>query len=347
MSGIVAVHCGAGHHSKTRHNEYRRVCRKACLKGIQILRNGGSATEAVQASIIVLENDPITNAGFGSNLTTQGIVECDASVMDGQTLSFGGCGAIRKLKNPITLAYELCNKQSTCLPLGLIPPSLLVGSGGLQYAKELGLKIVNNKQLVTQKAARQLKKYQKVLNCPSNVSLDTVGAVCLDTLGNVAAGCSSGGLLLKKPGRVGQAAIFGSGCWADSFAKDVEASVAVSTTGCGEHLVQTQLAKEVATDLKHSSFPTVDLHNTMKEKFLKSKFLRHHTQKMGGVLCIQIEHDKKEASLLWGHSTESMVVGSMKMTDDKPKSMISFLPEHARVGQSVSVNGNFFYIGND
>lgn len=347
MSGIIAVHCGAGYHSKKLHKEYRKVCRRACLRGIQVLRAGGSATKAVQASIIVLENHPITNAGYGSNLTTQGIVECDASVMDGETLSFGGCGALRKVKNPITLAYELCNKQLESLPLGLIPPSLLVGSGALQHAKDIGLKVVSNKELVSEKASKQLKKYKKVLDSQENVLLDTVGAVCVDNLGNVAAGCSSGGILLKKPGRVGQAALFGSGCWADSFSKDLEMSVAVSTTGCGEHLVQTQLAKEIANDLRISVSPTTDLHKTMTDKFLNSKFLRNHKQKMGGALAIHIEPHKKEVSLLWGHSTESMGVGFMKVTDEKPKSMISVLPSDVKTGQSISVNGNFFYIGND
>lgn len=347
MSGIIAVHCGAGYHSKKLHKEYRRVCRRACLRGIQVLRKGGNAMEAVKAAIVTLENDPITNAGYGSNLTTQGIVECDASVMDGKNLSFGGCGAIRRVKNPITLACELCIKQLDSLPLGLIPPSLLVGSGGLQHAREAGLTIVSNKKLVTEKASKQLKKYQTVINSQENVLFDTVGAVCLDNSGNVAAGCSSGGILLKKPGRVGQAALYGSGCWADSFAKDSESSIAVSTTGCGEHLVQTQLAREIASDLKNSLSPTLDLHKTMTDKFLKSRFLRNHEQKMGGALAIHIEHLKKEVSLLWGHSTESMGVGFMKVSDDKPKSMISILPENVRTGQTISVNGSFFYIGSE
>lgn len=347
MTGIVAVHCGAGHHSKKLHKEYRRVCRRACLTGIQTLRAGGSAAEAVKASIIVLENTPITNAGYGSNLTTQGFVECDASLMDGKTLSFGGCGAVRKVKNPITLAYELCNKQSASLPLGLIPPSLLVGSGGLHHAKEIGLETVSNKKLISKKALKQLKKYQDVLNTQENLLLDTVGAVCLDNSGEVAAGCSSGGILLKKPGRVGQAALYGSGCWADSFAKDYEASIAVSTTGCGEHLVQTQLAREIANDLKSGVSPTINLHKTMTDKFLNSRYLRNHRQKMGGALVIHVEPFKKEASLLWGHSTESMGVSFMKITDTKPKSMISVLPENVKIGQTISVNGNFFYIGNE
>ncbi|KAJ8968009.1 hypothetical protein NQ314_002543 [Rhamnusium bicolor] len=321
MTGIIAVHCGAGHHSAKFHKEYNKLCKKACRRGVDILQQGGNALEAVKAAVIVLENDPLTNAGYGSNLTTDGIVEGDASIMDGKTLSFGGCGAVKKLKNPITLAYDLCIKQSETLPLGLIPPSLLVGPGGLQHAKNAGLKIVSNKKLVSEKAIRQYSKYKVMLELHEDSELlDTVGAICIDDTGHVASACSSGGLLLKRPGRVGQAALYGSGSWADSFEKDSEHSVAVCTTGCGEHLVQTQLAKGIADDLKNSSCPTTDLHKTMTDKFLNSRYLRNVKQKMGGALVLHVNLNG-EVSLLWGHSTESMGVGYMKTTDEKPKVM--------------------------
>lgn len=95
--------------------------------------------------------------------------------------------------------------------------------------------------------------------------------------------------------------------------------MAVSTTGCGEHLVQTQLAKEIAIDLKHTTCPARDLFNTMTDKFLKSRYLRNVDLKMGGALVLHINNENREASLLWGHSTETMGVGYMKTTDRKPK----------------------------
>ncbi|KAJ8965736.1 hypothetical protein NQ317_003865 [Molorchus minor] len=313
----------------------KKLCKKACRKGAEIIRRGGSALDAVKAAVIVLENDPLTNAGFGSNLTTEAFVEGDASIMDGKTLTFGGCGAIKKLKNPITLAHDLCIKQSETLPLGLVPPSLLVGVGGLQHARKAGLKVVSNKRLVSEKATRQFSKYKLMLDMheKNETLLDTVGAICIDDTGHVASACSSG--------RVGQAALYGSGTWADSFENNVESSVAVSTTGCGEHLVQTQLAKEIADNLKNSTCPTTDLHNIMTEKFLKSRYLRNVKQKMGGALVLHINLDG-EVSLLWGHSTESMGVGYMKVSDDKPKSMISILPKCVQAGQAVNVGGAYF-----
>lgn len=227
----------------------------------------------------------MTNAGCGSNLTMQGIVETDASVMDGTTLNYGGCGAVRKVKNPIELAYDICIKQRTKLPLGLIPPSLLVGKGALEHAKAAGIKIVPNKQLITPKTLRQHKKYKTLVSSSTSSRLDTVGAVCIDNSGHIASAASSGmlyyiscktnlkhfiiegGILLKRPGRVGQGALYGSGVWADSFDAD-DPAVAVCTTGCGEYLMQTLLAKEIANDLKNSTFPTTELHTCMTEKFL-------------------------------------------------------------------------------
>lgn len=144
---------------------------------------------------LVLENDPLTNAGFGSNLTLQGYVEGDASIMNGKTLIYGGCGAVRKVKNPIELAYDICIKQSDDLPLGLVPPSLLVGAGGMHHARQVGLRIVNNKALISPKAFRQYYKYKKLFDLQEQLTfdiLDTVGAVCVDDTGHVASACSSG-----------------------------------------------------------------------------------------------------------------------------------------------------------
>ncbi|XP_071051623.1 threonine aspartase 1 isoform X2 [Onthophagus taurus] len=346
MTTFIAVHCG--HHNEKNHPKYNKLAKKACRAGIKILKDGGSALDAVKAAVTVLENDPLTNAGFGSNLTTNGCVEGDASIMDGSTLFYGGCGAVQQVKNPIELAHNLCLKQSETLPMGLIPPSLLVADGAQDHAKREGLKTCLNKELISPKALKQFYKYKKLIDEHENTldqdgeRMDTVGAVCIDNLGRVASGCSSGGLIMKRPGRVGQAALYASGVWADSFNRD-EPSVAVCTTGCGEHLVQTQLAKEIGVNIKYCGCPTTELYKIMTEKFLKSRFLHNVKQKNGGALVLHLSKNG-ECSILWAHSTESMSVAYMKSTDNQPKSTISQLPDHVEVGSTVNVSGNHFFL---
>ncbi|GJQ74419.1 hypothetical protein Trydic_g21289 [Trypoxylus dichotomus] len=326
MTGFIAVHCGAGQHTEKNYSKYNKLSRQACRAGMQILKNGGSALEAVKAAVIVLEDDPLTNAGHGSNLTTSGVVEADASIMDGKTLLYGGCGAVQKVKNPIALAHNL------------------LGDGAYLHAKTAGIKTIPYKELISPKALKQFKKYKKLLDAQCmNDRMDTVGAVCIDDTGHVASGCSSGGLLMKRPGRVGQAALYASGVWADSFNSDQESSVAVCTTGCGEHLVQTQLAKEIGIDLKNCTCPTTQLCNTITEKFLKSRYLSNVQQKLGGALVLYFSKTG-EGAILWGHTTESMSVGYMRSTDQRAKSMISHLPKDIQPGTSVNIGGTHFYI---
>lgn len=355
-----------------------------------ILKSEGTALNAAKAAVKILEDDPLSNAGFGSNLTQDGFVECDASIMDGRTLQFGGCGAIKKVKNPIELAHEICTSQSETQPLGLIPPTVLVGHGGFKYAQAKGIRTVSNSDLVTGTTQRKHRKYKQILeaqqkfnNALTNVlngairgsneeddeqeqeqealsevdelelpgRMDTVGAVCVDVFGNVAAACSSGGILLKMSGRVGSAALFGSGVWADSttnFYTEApdnpnEAAIAVSTTGCGEHLILTQLAREIASDIKNCTCPILTLHNTMTDKFLKSKHLRKISQKQGGALVLHVSRNA-EISILWGHSTETMSLGYMMTSDKKPKAIISRLPQDVAVGTAINVGGSHYII---
>ncbi|KAM6082464.1 LOW QUALITY PROTEIN: threonine aspartase 1 [Chlamydotis macqueenii] len=189
------------------------------------------------------------------------------------------------------------------------------------------------------------------LYSPENDSgtLDTVGAVVVDQEGNVAAAVSSGGLALKHPGRVGQAALYGCGCWAENTGAHTPYSTAVSTSGCGEHLVRTILARECSCALQ-----TEDAHQalleTMQNKFIGSPFLANEDGVLGGVIVLRTcrcsaepESSQEKPTLLveflWSHTTESMCVGYMSAQDGKAKTHISRLPPGAVAGQSVAIEG--------
>ncbi|KAM6404640.1 LOW QUALITY PROTEIN: threonine aspartase 1 [Pluvialis apricaria] len=196
------------------------------------------------------------------------------------------------------------------------------------------------------KGGDQIKLYS-----PENDSgtLDTVGAVVVDQEGNVAAAVSSGGLALKHPGRVGQAALYGCGCWAENTGAHTPYSTAVSTSGCGEHLVRTILARECSCALQ-----TEDAHQalleTMQNKFIGSPFLANEDGVLGGVIVLRScrcsaerESSQEKPTLLveflWSHTTESMCVGYMSAQDGKAKTHISRLPPGAVAGQSVAIEG--------
>ncbi|XP_042669730.1 threonine aspartase 1 isoform X3 [Centrocercus urophasianus] len=169
-------------------------------------------------------------------------------------------------------------------------------------------------------------------------TLDTVGAVVVDQEGNVAAAVSSGGLALKHPGRVGQAALYGCGCWAENTGAHTPYSTAVSTSGCGEHLVRTILARECSCALQ-----TEDAHQalleTMQNKFIGSPFLASEDGVLGGVIVLRSCRCSAEPELsqekptllvefLWSHTTESMCVGYMSAQDGKAKKWCNCWLEH-------------------
>lgn len=187
---------------------------------------------AVTTAVKCLENSPLTNAGFGSNLSWEGNVECDASVMNGNTLQYGACGAVTCLKNPIELASIICRKLDEKLALGRIPPCLLVGSGAAisrsnskiicnlivywkiftgaeKWATHVGIPHINPNSLISDEAKtcyNSLKNKQSLYETliGNEISpLDTVGAIFVDANGFCTAASSSGGIALKSLGRIG------------------------------------------------------------------------------------------------------------------------------------------------
>lgn len=169
--------------------------------------------DACEAAIMRLENSGNTNAGFGSNLSWDGHVQCDASIMNGSNLHFGACTNVSTVRNPIQLARKLCDGQSKMLSMERLPPMVMAGTGAELYAEEIGCTMIDSNALISSKAKFSYNHYKTKISNAMEINtmegagsttqvarLDTVGAVCVDAAGNSAAGCSSGGLLLKLSG---------------------------------------------------------------------------------------------------------------------------------------------------
>lgn len=240
---------------------------QACKKAAGILEHDENALlDAIEQAIMVLERHPTTNAGHGSNLTMDGTVECDASIMDGSG-SFGAVGAVPGIHYPIQAAKKLAVDSKTPLPHGLIRPMMLVGDAARCWAINNGIEAESNPERAkelhkTAHSERKYKRYmdiihqankgaeankrQKILDNYNNDDffLDTVGCVVVNTRGHVAAGVSSGGIWMKTPGRVGEAALYGAGCWAQD---DDSRGVAVSVSGAGEYIMKNLVGRGVAS----------------------------------------------------------------------------------------------------
>lgn len=338
------------------------------LQAMKMLKTGASAAEAVSRAIEVLEDSTLTNAGTGSSLTLQGTVECDASIMEGRHLTFGAVGALTGIKNPIRVAKKLVDEQlKGPLSLGRIPPCTMVGPGATTWAVEHGIMTVPKEHLMSElsqttyeshkrrlqdaeerrqsKRLKHLNRTNEILEevtvepiCEADNGVqDTVGAVCVDMKGHMAAGASSGGISLKQPGRLGPAAMFGAGCWA----QDGEPGVAIATSGTGEHIMSTLLARECGRSLRNIPMATEALHSVFTKEFLDSEHLQNTEFKYGGALALKFEpfdDGRRCLELLWGHTTDSMSLGYMSDTS-KPKAFISRLPPDKEAGKTFTLGG--------
>ena len=240
---------------------HERGIAAALAAGYAELAKGGTAVDAVEAAVSVMEDDETFDAGRGSFLTRDGRVQMDALVMEGATLRTGGVACVERLRNPI---------QAARLVLEQSPHVYFVGTGAERFARQHGMALCENTDLIVPRERERLMEFQRAeldgavdttfsgetleqaadralpaevrpflldgLD-PTGHSHDTVGAVALDEHGNVAAGTSTGGTLSKAPGRVGDSSLIGCGCYADNE------SAAVSLTGWGEPIMKLVLGK--------------------------------------------------------------------------------------------------------
>ncbi|KAJ5817803.1 hypothetical protein N7447_007811 [Penicillium robsamsonii] len=152
----IFIHAGAGFHSHENEHKHLKACEVASLKAMAFLKGGGTAVDAVEAALMVLEDNPITNAGFGSNLNAKGVVEGDASIVDHHGLS-GAAGAVPNIKNPIMLARKIYDKSNVQMGMSRVPPNFLVGEGAKDFAWENGMVIIPSEALISPVA---LERYQ-------------------------------------------------------------------------------------------------------------------------------------------------------------------------------------------
>lgn len=251
--GIV-IHGGAGtilkeNMSDSLEEAYREKLEEAIRTGHEILANGGTAIEAVQRTINVMEDSPLFNAGKGAVFTNAGTNELDASIMDGETLNAGAVAGVTTIKNPINLAYEVMENSEHVL---------LAGKGAETFAKEQEIEIVDPQYFFTEnryKSLQRIKEKEKTEQGDGKTAFadpfikdtkfGTVGCAALDKNGNLAAGTSTGGMTNKRWGRIGDAPIIGAGTYANN------ATCAVSGTGWGEFFIRGMVAYDISALMEY------------------------------------------------------------------------------------------------
>jgi beta-aspartyl-peptidase (threonine type) len=258
----------------------------ALAAGWRVLERGGTALDAVEEAVVIMEDDETFDAGRGSFLNRDGKVQLDALIMDGSTLRTGGVGCVERLRNPVRAARKILSES---------PHVYFVAEGAEQFAAEHGIALCKNEDLIIPREVERLRQYQAAqadakqagskpdgndLFVPADhdpaISHDTVGAVALDRNGNIAAATSTGGTLNKAPGRLGDSSLIGCGCYANNE------SAAVSTTGWGEPIMKLVLAKWTADRIQAGNLPEWSAQEAMN--YLKQRLNGH-----GGIIVLNPE----------------------------------------------------------
>ncbi len=273
----IVVHGGAGNITPQNlpdSQQYKAALDTALNIGYKILKEGGSSIDAVEAVVAYLENNPLFNAGRGAVYNANGNVELDASIMNGKTLRAGAVAGVTNIKNPIKAARRVMEKTEHVL---------LIGNGASEFAKNEGLTIVKNEYFKTPEVDQ---KYQKLKQ--KNVK-GTVGCVAIDKNGNLAAATSTGGMMMKKWGRVGDSPIIGAGTYANN------ATCAVSCTGHGEYFILNAVAFHVHALMLYKNFSLKQALSYLVDSVLTPQ------NATGGIIAID-----KDANTEWYFNTNGM-----------------------------------------
>ncbi len=243
---VLVIHGGAWAIPDDMVEAHLNGVRDAMAAGWRVLAHGGTALDAVEEAVVIMEDDETFDAGRGSFLNRDGKVQLDALIMDGATLRAGGVGCVERLRNPVRAARKILSDS---------PHVYFVAEGAERFAAEHGIPLCRNQDLIIPREVERLREFQsraadaKADLFAPTISHDTVGAVALDAEGNIAAATSTGGTLNKAPGRLGDSSLIGCGCYADNQ------TAAASTTGWGEPIMKLVLAKWAADRVATGSMP--------------------------------------------------------------------------------------------
>ena len=239
----IAIHGGAGpgsNYIKEHRQEYESHLREVIDAAYKLLKNGGTAVDAVEAAVRLMEENELFNAGRGSAINSKGEVEMDASIMDGAKISAGAVSMVKNVKHPVTLAKLVMLDTSHVL---------LSGAGALEFARSKNLELEADAWFITPHQYDIFIEESKSTSAPELMKKrvhGTVGAVALDYKGNVAAATSTGGTTNSLPGRIGDSCIIGAGCYANNK------TCAVSGTGDGEFLITGVVAHSIAAAIEYT-----------------------------------------------------------------------------------------------
>jgi len=285
----LVVHGGAGYiyegrYTKEEEEGYIKKLEEALNLGYEILENNGSAVDAVETVIRVLEDSPLFNAGKGAVFTEDGNVELDASIMDGKNINSGGVAGLKHIKNPITLARFVMEHSSHVL---------MFGDGAEKFAAEFGLQTVKNSYFKTEARIEEFNKSKDITYLESNDhKFGTVGCAVLDKNGNLAAGTSTGGIMGKKYGRVGDSPIIGAGTYANNK------TCALSATGHGEFFIRNVVTHDISALMEYKRLNLREAANLVINKKLQEQ------EALGGVVGLD-----KYGNIVMSFNTEGMFRG--------------------------------------
>jgi beta-aspartyl-peptidase (threonine type) len=269
FNSAIIVHGGAGPIKDDSLPARLDGCKRAAVTGWEILERGGAALDAVEAAVIVLEDNPLFNAGTGSTLNSLGKIEMDAAIMDGPSLRAGAVAAVSGIKNPISLARRVMDDGRHVM---------LAGEGALHFARQINFPECSPDALIVESAKKRWEERH-----------GTVGCVALDANGKLAVATSTGGIFNKLPGRVGDTPLLGCGTYADEFG-------GVSCTGHGEAIMRVVLAKSALEFIRNGVTPRSAAEQAVA-------VLAEKTASSGGLIIID-----RKGRISYGRNTTHMPV---------------------------------------